>query len=858
MNFSQDTSTQSISSLSSSGVFDNYALSSSLSIYQTIANTTTLSNTLQTNINNKDNILTFSSPLTRSVNNISIDLNNYYNKTEVNNINILNNYYNKSSTDTLLNAKQNTLISTTTLSGIGSNLTLINYNNLSNLPNLGLYQTISNTTSLSNTLQSNINLKQNTLVSSTTLTGIGSNLTLINYNNLSNLPNLSLYALSSSLSSYQPLLISTSTLSGIGSNLTLINYNNLSNLPNLGVYALSSSLSSYQPLLISTSTLSGIGSNLTLINYNNLSNLPNLSLYALSSSLSSYQPLLISTSTLSGIGSNLTLINYNNLSNLPNLNLYQTITNTNSLSNTLQSNINLKQNTLISTTTLSGIGSNLTLINYNNLSNLPNLGLYALSSSLSSYLPLTGGTLTGSIIINTPNAGFFLMNQNGAAFGEANSAAAFSSSAAIGDCIVRSKASSQLILQSGIGGSAIIINSANNTNIKNNLDVSGNIGIGTSNAISKLDVRGNIISQGLSIVDSSSYSSQFQLYFIAPTATTSAQIQTIRQGFNFNQNLNLQPNGGTITLTGSTNCSSTLTVGGILRISETTGTAASANSGTIILDHDNSSGVSSIVFRSKINRGSDFGYIQYNDNLGSGGESGKLIIGTQNDADDDIILMPSGRVGIGTALPQALLDVSGSIICSTLNASGSITSATNFISNSGISTFKAVYITNPNGTITHFPYTNGENYIRGKVNIDNDLYVGGASVLNGITTLNNNLSTPQISTSSYNNLLAKTITIYPFSSVGGTYNNGYWLIDVQDYASQSGFVYLFLNINVPSFLYWQGRIVIGNSSSITFYPDLAFNVNLSLISSSSRLNIVIACPSGTGNGFQALFLKIMG
>ena len=108
-----------------------------------------------------------------------------------------------------------------------------------------------------------------------------------------------------------------------------------------------------------------------------------------------------------------------------------------------------------------------------------------------------------------------------------------------------------------------------------------------------------------------------------------------------------------------------------LHISETIGTAAGANNGSIILDHENSGGVSSIIFRSKINRGSDFGYIQYNDNLGSG-ENGKLIIGTQNDADDDILLLPSGKVGIGTAFPQTLLDVNGTINATALNSSGVI------------------------------------------------------------------------------------------------------------------------------------------------------------------------------------------
>ena len=54
----------------------------------------TTSNNLQTNINLKQDILSFTAPLTKSTNTISIDLSSYYNKT---------------STDTLLNAKQNNL-----------------------------------------------------------------------------------------------------------------------------------------------------------------------------------------------------------------------------------------------------------------------------------------------------------------------------------------------------------------------------------------------------------------------------------------------------------------------------------------------------------------------------------------------------------------------------------------------------------------------------------------------------------------------------------------------------------------------------------------------------------------------------
>jgi len=85
-----------------------------------------------------------------------------------------------------------------------------------------------------------------------------------------------------------------------------------------------------------------------------------------------------------------------------------------------------------------------------------------------------------------------------------------------------------------------------------------------------------------------------------------------------------------------------------LHISESTGTAAGANTGSIILDHDNNGGASSIVFRSKTNRGSDYGYIQYQDasTVGGGGEDAKLIIGTQNDTVDNIYLSPTGSLFI--------------------------------------------------------------------------------------------------------------------------------------------------------------------------------------------------------------------
>ena len=102
---------------------------------------------------------------------------------------------------------------------------------------------------------------------------------------------------------------------------------------------------------------------------------------------------------------------------------------------------------------------------------------------------------------------------------------------------------------------------------------------------------------------------------------------------------------------------------GKLHIYESSGTVHSSTNGTIILEHGNNGGASSIIFKSKVNSGSDYGYIQYQDSssVNASGEEAKLIIGTQNDSSDDIILLPSGNVGVGTTVPTEILDVNGNI-----------------------------------------------------------------------------------------------------------------------------------------------------------------------------------------------------
>ncbi|MFN7870577.1 MAG: hypothetical protein ACK5QQ_00050, partial [Cyanobacteriota bacterium] len=98
-----------------------------------------------------------------------------------------------------------------------------------------------------------------------------------------------------------------------------------------------------------------------------------------------------------------------------------------------------------------------------------------------------------------------------------------------------------------------------------------------------------------------------------------------------------------------------------LNIRELTGTPATALKGTLLLDHEDAGGASSIVFSSRVNRGSDYAFIEFRDKNPSINdiEAALLTIGMQNDINDHIALMPSGNVGIGTTTPGAKLTVSG-------------------------------------------------------------------------------------------------------------------------------------------------------------------------------------------------------
>ncbi len=60
------------------------------------------------------------------------------------------------------------------------------------------------------------------------------------------------------------------------------------------------------------------------------------------------------------------------------------------------------------------------------------------------------------------------------------------------------------------------------------------------------------MNEEMNIFDSSTWTNQYQLLISPPTLTTYPTLQTIQQNAGFNQNLDLQPTGGSIKLSQST------------------------------------------------------------------------------------------------------------------------------------------------------------------------------------------------------------------------------------------------------------------------------------------------------------------
>ncbi|PHQ28312.1 hypothetical protein [Leeuwenhoekiella nanhaiensis] len=121
-----------------------------------------------------------------------------------------------------------------------------------------------------------------------------------------------------------------------------------------------------------------------------------------------------------------------------------------------------------------------------------------------------------------------------------------------------------------------------------------------------------------------------------------------------------------------------------LHILESVGTPASASTGTIVLEHGNAGGESSIVFKSQSNNNSDYGYLKYSDDgsgNGSTGENSLLELGIQNDTpglyQDDINIASTGNVGISNTAPKEKLHISGNTSTIRVDGLNTTNNATN-------------------------------------------------------------------------------------------------------------------------------------------------------------------------------------
>jgi hypothetical protein len=147
-------------------------------------------------LNAKEAILTFNSPLTRTINTIELNqsLISYNNLADIPTI------YTQSQTDALLNTKQNILTAATTLLGIGSSITDLDYNKITINKPATFPATMTDIYTKTET-DNLLNAKEAILTFSSpiirTVNAISLNQSLIDFNNLLNKPDMNLYLLKS-------------------------------------------------------------------------------------------------------------------------------------------------------------------------------------------------------------------------------------------------------------------------------------------------------------------------------------------------------------------------------------------------------------------------------------------------------------------------------------------------------------------------------------------------------------------------------------------------------------------------------------------------------------------------------------
>lgn len=228
--------------------------------------------------------------------------------------------------------------------------------------------------------------------------------------------------------------------------------------------------------------------------------------------------------------------------------------------------------------------------------------------------------------------------------------------------------SNLLQLYTSASGSDIAFGHGSSTNFTEVMRVkgNGNVGIGTKSPAAKLEISGLKLNgtSGRNYFKDSEKTDGAGLRIGTVWGNYGTYAETGPGALGGAGGVTLQNNSLFVKTSGEVGIGTTAPKGR-LSVREPTGTTASANDGTVLIEHGNAGGASSIVFRSARNAGSDYGYIQYQDDasIGGGGEKARLIIGTQNDNNDDIYLKPSGSVGIKTTdTSQGTVNIGGSLV----------------------------------------------------------------------------------------------------------------------------------------------------------------------------------------------------
>ena len=248
------------------------------------------------------------------------------------------------------------------------------------------------------------------------------------------------------------------------------------------------------------------------------------------------------------------------------------------------------------------------------------------------------------------------------------------------------------------------------------------------------------------------------------------------KGYNLNFRVETGADENTLFIQGSTDRIGikTATPQGTLHIFENTGRTLAGNAGTIVLEHGDAGGQSSILFKSSVNAVSDYGYIKYSDDGSGNGttsENSLLEIGVQNDGvganQDDININPTGNLGISNTAPKEKLHIAGT--SSTIRVDGlNRTNNANNIQNDPMPVYvddNGTMVLQPSLVQTFMP-VNSVDFIRNGIDITSASANNGALTTSNLAVANINLTQESLVEIKYH----ISVTVSNFS--GGSASDG--------------------------------------------------------------------------------------